>query len=121
VFPPELALVLPLVVAPFAALSDFFGDDQRLIRPVARLIDIAALRADVPRCDPVRAWRDRHLPAAGHPIPSGAVPMPETRDPDIVLPGGWGTPLVPKCGRTTCRVRHFRDSDLTLQRDRCVG
>src|SRR3982074_2868502 len=52
-FPLELQLMLALVAAPLAVLTDIVVDDQLLIGPVAGLVDRAPAGAHVARRNPV--------------------------------------------------------------------
>src|SRR6266849_4456155 len=85
-FPLELALMLSLVSAPLTAFTEVVAHDDRLVGPVAGLVDVSVLGANVSRRDPIGLRLHAELPATWNPAPAPAVPGPEAADPDVVRP-----------------------------------
>src|SRR5262245_4826557 len=80
----ELPPMVALVVPPGAVGADVVADDERLIRPVAGLVDVGALAVNVARRDPVGARLNRPVPPPGNPVPVAGFAAPEASDPDVI-------------------------------------
>ncbi len=110
--------MLALVSAPLAPRADIFADNHRLGGPVAGLVDVPPVAANVSGRDPIRARSRGTIPAAGNPIPPSSAPVPEAADPNRVRPWTPPSSLMPNRGRPTRRDPHVQTRKRRWRRDR---